>query len=251
MSHEIAKACGEQGLPHGAVHLDITGSTGQSFGCFLAKGITMELTGDANDYVGKGMSGGRIIIKPGPYAESFKAEENVIVGNVCFYGATSGSAFINGVASQRFCVRNSGALAVVEGVGDHGCEYMTGGRTVILGPTGTNFAAGMSGGVAYVYDPTGEFRNGDRVNMELVSLESVHDDAEGAWLQQVISEHTSLTSSAVGGRMLDDWESVRSSFVKVLPDDYKRVLLEQADARGASLSEVLVPPPGEKGSLWA
>ena len=167
LSNRVSKAYGEEGLPKDTIHISLKGSAGQSMGAFLAPGITLELEGDANDYVGKGLSGGRLIVYP-PKKSPFKAEENIIVGNVCLYGATSGQAYFRGIAAERFAVRNSGAIAVVEGVGDHGCEYMTGGRVVVLGGTGRNFAAGMSGGIAYVLDITREFSG--RVNMEMVEL---------------------------------------------------------------------------------
>ncbi|MFP6702334.1 MAG: glutamate synthase-related protein, partial [Planctomycetaceae bacterium] len=175
LSHEVSKRWGAEGLSDGTIHLKLSGSAGQSFGAWLAPGITMELSGDANDYIGKGLSGGRIIVAP-PVSSTFLPEENIIIGNVALYGAVKGEAFFRGVAAERFCVRNSGAFAVIEGVGDHGCEYMTGGRTVILGPTGRNFAAGMSGGVAYVYDPQDEFL--PRCNLEMVALERVEDEAD-------------------------------------------------------------------------
>ena len=224
LSHELAKAHGADLLPDDTVRIKFTGSAGQSFSAFLAKGISMELEGDANDYVGKGLSGGQLVIYP-PRQSTFMAEENIIVGNVCLYGATSGKAFFSGLAAERFCVRNSGAEAVIEGVGDHGCEYMTGGRAVILGPTGRNFAAGMSGGVAYIWDPDNVFE--PNCNMEMVELESVEDVEDIAELKNLIEEHTAHTGSPVGARVLENWGTTLGQFVKVMPTDYKRVLEER------------------------
>jgi len=199
-------------------------------GFTLAKGITMTVEGDANDYTGKGLSGGKIAVYPSEKVleDGFIAEDNVVVGNVCLYGATSGKAFFRGKAGERFCVRNSGALAVVEGVGDHGCEYMTGGHVVVLGETGRNFAAGMSGGIAYIYDPDNQFS--ERVNMGLVGLEEVDSEEEKSLLHEYIQEHIDYTGSAVGKKMLENWDETASKFVKVMPHDYKRVLLERANA---------------------
>jgi glutamate synthase (NADPH/NADH) large chain len=185
----------------------------------------MELSGDANDYIGKGLSGGRIIVAP-PVSSTFVPEENIIIGNVALYGAVKGEAFFRGVAAERFCVRNSGAFAVIEGVGDHGCEYMTGGRTVILGPTGRNFAAGMSGGVAYVYDPQDEFL--PRCNLEMVALERVEDEADELELRELIEKHQRYTGSTVAERILEDWGRSLGHFHKVMPVDYKRALAEMA-----------------------
>jgi glutamate synthase domain-containing protein 3 len=227
LSHEIAKRWGEECLPDGTVHFRLTGSAGQSFGAFLARGITLELIGDANDYVGKGLSGGRLIIYP-PAGSSFVPEENIIIGNVALYGATSGEAFFRGRAAERFAVRNSGAHTVIEGVGDHGCEYMTGGRVVVLGPTGRNFAAGMSGGIAYVWDPSEEFLL--NCNMGMVELEKVDADESMAELRELIEKHRELTGSTVAASMLDRWHNVLPQFVKVMPTDYKRVLEEEKAA---------------------
>ena len=202
LSHELVKKWGEHGLPDGTVQVNFTGSAGQSFGAFLAGGVTLELEGDANDYVGKGLSGGKIIVYP-PRESSFVAEDNLLIGNVVLYGATSGQAFFRGRAAERFCVRNSGAHAVVEGVGDHGCEYMTGGRVVILGSTGLNFAAGMSGGIAYVLDESGDFA--ERCNTEMVDLDPVETDEDIQELRQLIEAHRELTGSAVATRVLADW----------------------------------------------
>ena len=230
LSHQVSKAHGADGLPDGTIHLKLTGAAGQSLGAWAVKGVTLELEGDANDYVGKGLSGGRIIIYP-PRHASFAAEDNIIIGNVALYGATSGKAFVRGVAAERFCVRNSGAWAVVEGVGDHGCEYMTGGRAVILGPTGRNFAAGMSGGIAYVLDEAGDFLT--KCNLEMVDLEKVDNRQAQDELRLLIEEHVKLTGSAVGQRVLDDWTAMIDKFVRVMPRDYKRYLqgqtIEHAD----------------------
>jgi glutamate synthase domain-containing protein 3 len=224
LSHEVAKVWGERALPYDTIHVKFTGSAGQSFGAFLAKGITLELEGDANDYVGKGLSGGRIIIYP-PVQSTFAPEDNVLIGNVVLYGATGGRAFFRGRAAERFCVRNSGARAVVEGVGDHGCEYMTGGRAVILGPTGRNFAAGMSGGVAFVWDKHGEFPG--KCNLGTVDLDPVEDDEDISDLREMIELHLEYTGSTVAARLLADWPDVLSEFIKVMPTDYKRVLAER------------------------
>lgn len=225
LSYQVSKRFGETGLPMDTVHVNIKGSAGQSFGAFLAPGITLELEGDANDYVGKGLSGGRIIVYP-PRSAVFKAEENVIVGNVCLYGATSGSVFFRGVAAERFAVRNSGATAVVEGVGDHGCEYMTGGRVIILGPTGRNFAAGMSGGIAYVLDKNRDFLS--KLNMEMVEASGLEDPEEIAFVRGVIEDHHHYTGSELAARILVDFNRALPRFIKVLPVDYKRVLEEEA-----------------------
>jgi len=224
LSHNVVKVWGERGLPYDTVHIKFKGSAGQSFGAFLAKGITLELEGDSNDYVGKGLSGGRVIIYP-PKESIFVPEDNVLIGNVALYGATSGRAFFRGRAAERFCVRNSGARAVIEGVGDHACEYMTGGRAVILGPTGLNFAAGMSGGVAYVLDVDGNFES--RCNLGTVDLDPVEDDEDIAELRELIELHKQYTNSSVAERILDAWPAVLSQFVKVMPTDYKRVLRER------------------------
>ena len=235
LSHEIAKAWGEELLPDETVHFKFDGSAGQSFGAWLAKGVTLELEGDANDYVGKGLSGGKIIVYPSKKA-TFVPCENMIIGNVVLYGAVKGKAFFRGRAAERFCVRNSGASAVIEGVGDHACEYMTGGRTVILGDTGRNFAAGMSGGVAYVLDPDGEFPS--RCNMEMVELEKLEYAEEIAVLKGLIEEHFEYTASAVAERLLGDWDNAVNTFVKVMPTDYRRVISQTGDLT------VGVPGPG-------
>ncbi|HTN74744.1 MAG TPA: glutamate synthase-related protein, partial [Pirellulaceae bacterium] len=225
LSYRIAKKWGGDYLPENTIHGKFHGSAGQSFGAFLAGGVTFELEGDANDYVGKGLSGGKIVIYP-PRQSTFVAEDNIIVGNVCLYGATSGCAFFRGRAAERFCVRNSGAYTVIEGLGDHGCEYMTGGRVVVLGPTGRNFAAGMSGGIAYIYDPEKSFEM--RCNLQTVELEVVEASNDVSELLDLIEQHHELTGSSVAKAILDDWPNSLEKFVKVMPVDYKRVLAERA-----------------------
>ena len=222
LGHEITKRHGGTGLPDDTIQIHFTGSAGQSFGAFVPHGVTLRLDGDANDYVGKGLSGGRLAIRPPAVSHAqLVAERNVIAGNVILYGATSGEVYLRGVVGERFCVRNSGATAVVEGVGDHGCEYMTGGRAVVLGPTGRNFGAGMSGGVAYVYDADQTFHQ--RLNTELVELEPLdEDDAE--WLRDTIRVHQRETGSNVAERLLASWHDEVRRFRKVMPRDYKRVL---------------------------
>jgi len=238
VGNEITLKHGAEGLPEGTVRLKFNGSAGQSFGAFIPKGMSLELCGDANDYLGKGLSGGSIVVYP-PAGSPFKAEENIIAGNVALYGATSGSAFIRGVAGERFGVRNSGANAVVEGVGDHGCEYMTGGTVVVLGATGRNFAAGMSGGVAYVFDEHGDFAS--RCNTEIVALETL-DQQDKATLKAMIEQHEKLTGSARAAIILINWQVYADRFVKVMPMDYKRMLqaIERAKASGLSGEEALV-----------
>jgi glutamate synthase (NADPH/NADH) large chain len=240
LGHEVTKAYGGQGLPDGTIDITFDGSAGNSFGAFVPKGITLRVYGDANDYVGKGLSGGRIVVRPSENApEDYVAEDNIIGGNVILFGATSGQAFLRGVVGERFAVRNSGAHAVVEGVGDHGCEYMTGGRVVILGRTGRNFAAGMSGGVAYVYDPDDAFP--DQLNTEMVELEPLDDD-DLEWLQGMLEAHVDATDSAVGRRILAHWAVEQRCFVKVMPRDYKRVLLAMAEAErnGTDVGEAVM-----------
>ena len=225
LSGEIARRRGLGGLPEGTIEINFSGSAGQSFGAWLAPGVTFSLRGETNDYTGKGLSGGVISVRP-PERARFRAEENMIVGNTVLYGATAGRAFFRGLAGERFAVRNSGAWAVVEGVGDHGCEYMTGGRVVVLGPTGRNFAAGMSGGIAYVYDRDRQFER--RCNLELVDLEELTDE-DVVELQDLIKEHVARTGSLVGRNLLASWDrGARERFVKVMPRDYKRVLAERA-----------------------
>lgn len=221
LGSEVTRKYGAAGLPEDTISYHFVGTAGQSFGAFVPKGITLSIEGDSNDYVGKGLSGGKIIVAPSPKA-TFVAEDNVIIGNTALYGATSGQAYIRGAAGERFAVRNSGANVVVEGVGDHGCEYMTGGRVVILGLTGRNFAAGMSGGVAYIYDEKGDFYN--HCNLEMVLLERLEDSVDVAELRGLIESHVKYTESAIGTRLLNDWEASLSKFVKVIPKDYKRML---------------------------
>ncbi|MDP8266857.1 MAG: glutamate synthase large subunit [Candidatus Aceula meridiana] len=223
LSHEIAKRYGLAGLPEDTIKINFKGSAGQSFGAFLANGVTFRLEGDSNDYMGKGLSGGRIVVVP-PKAATFVPEENIIVGNVILYGAIKGEVFIRGIAGERFCVRNSGVHAVVEGIGDHGCEYMTGGRVVVLGPTGRNFAAGMSGGLAYIWDKNKEFKN--QCNLGMVDLVDADDTADIAELKKLIEKHFTQTQSTVAKGILDNWETTVSQFVKVYPHDYRRVLEE-------------------------
>ena len=240
LGHELTKRHGGAGLPDDTIVVDFEGSAGNSFGAFLPAGITLRLCGDANDYVGKGLSGGRIVVRPPERTHpDFVAADSVVAGNVILYGATSGEAFLRGIVGERFCVRNSGALAVVEGVGDHGCEYMTGGRVVVLGATGRNFGAGMSGGVAYVYDPDGTFPT--RVNHEMVSITRL-GDADHVELQQLVRRHRSETDSLVAGALLDDWPTAVEHFRKVMPNDYQRVLdaTARAEAEGLDVVETVM-----------
>jgi glutamate synthase (NADPH/NADH) large chain len=238
LGSQITRRHGGAGLPDGTITLNFTGSAGQSFGAFVPSGVTMRLEGDANDYFGKGLSGGRLIAFPPPESP-FLAEEQIIAGNVVLYGATGGAAFIRGQVGERFCVRNSGADAVVEGVGDHGCEYMTGGRVVVLGPTGRNFGAGMSGGIAYVYDPDRTFAG--RVNPEMVDVEPL-DDEDSRFLFEIIGTHQSETGSSVAETILDEWEATSANIVKVMPRDYRRVLeaTRLAEAEGRSVDEAVM-----------
>jgi len=229
----LTKKWGGAGLADATIAIEFTGSAGQSFGAFVPRGIEMRLVGDSNDYLGKGLSGGRLIVRPSD-AATFVAEDNVIAGNVIGYGATSGEIYLRGMVGERFCVRNSGAIAVVEGVGDHGCEYMTGGRVVVLGATGRNFAAGMSGGIAYVYDRDGEFAS--RVNYELVEIEPL-DDADLEWLKSTIEKHVEYTGSEVGQRLLNSWNVETSKIRKVMPRDYRNVLGAIAQAKSEGLNE--------------
>jgi glutamate synthase (NADPH/NADH) large chain len=239
LGSEVTRRFGGQGLAPDTITIDFTGSAGNSFGAFLPRGITMRLEGDANDYVGKGLSGGRLIVRP-PRDASFVAEQNIIAGNVIGYGATSGEILLRGVVGERFCVRNSGAHAVVEGVGDHACEYMTGGRVVVLGPTGRNFGAGMSGGIAYVYDPDGAF--GGRLNREMVELEGVDVEEDREFLRLLVERHTAETGSEVGRALLDDWERSLDRFVRVMPIDYRRVLeaTARAEADGRDVDAAIM-----------
>jgi glutamate synthase domain-containing protein 3 len=222
LSGEIARRCGSAGLPEDKIRFSFTGSAGQSFGAFLAKGVSLTLEGDANDYVGKGLSGGRIVVYP-PKTSTFVPEENILIGNVVLYGATSGEAFFNGVAGERFAVRNSGASAVVEGVGDHGCEYMTAGLVVVLGRTGRNFGAGMSGGIAFVLDETGEF-TATRCNRAGLDLDPVESETDINALRHLIERHAGYTGSPRADWILANWPDMLPKFVKVFPHEYKRVL---------------------------
>ncbi len=226
LSHEVAKATGGKLLSDDTIHIKLTGSAGQSLGAWLAGGITIEVEGDANDYVGKGLSGGKLIVYP-PKSSTFKAEENILVGNVVLYGATSGEAYFRGIAAERFCVRNSGATAVIEGIGDHGCEYMTAGCVVVLGETGRNFGAGMSGGIAYVWDQHGDFSS--KCNMSTFELEPLESQSDIQELKQLIKNHQEYTGSTVAKSILSNWEEEISRFMKVMPVDYKRVLLEMTE----------------------
>jgi glutamate synthase (NADPH/NADH) large chain len=231
LAGEVARRFGANGLPEGAITLEVSGTAGQSFAAFAAKGMTIALEGDANDYVGKGLSGGIVSVWP-PAASTFVAADNVIVGNTVLYGATSGRAFFAGRAGERFAVRNSGAMAVVEGTGDHGCEYMTGGVVVVLGPTGRNFGAGMSGGLAFVLDEDGAFAS--RCNMGMVGVEPLSDSADEALVRRLVEEHVSRTGSVRGADLLARWAEVRARFRKIIPNEYKRVLEQRRQAAAAS-----------------
>jgi glutamate synthase (ferredoxin) len=230
---EVTRRYGPGGLPEDTIHLRFKGSAGQSFGAFVPRGMTLVLEGDANDYLGKGLSGGKIIVFP-PAGSTFLPEENIIIGNVAFYGATSGEAYIRGMAGERFCVRNSGVHAVVEAVGDHGCEYMTGGRVVVLGPTGRNFGAGMSGGIAYVLDVTGEFPK--RCNLTMVGLEKLVDPEETQQVRALVQRHAESTGSERARRILELWNEMVPKFVKVMPKDYKRVVEATRRVKEAGLT---------------
>jgi glutamate synthase domain-containing protein 3 len=218
---EVTKKWGAAGLPEDTIQIKFNGSAGQSFGAFMPKGMTFVLEGDANDYCGKGLSGGKIIVFP-PVKSTFRPEENIIIGNVALYGATSGEAYIRGMAGERFAVRNSGVDAVVEAVGDHGCEYMTGGHVVVLGPAGRNFGAGMSGGIAYVLDEKGDFPA--NVNTQMVGIEKLEDPAEIAKVRDMIESHLHWTGSSRAEAVLSNWDASVARFVKVIPRDYKRML---------------------------
>ena len=230
---EVTRRYGAEGLPEDTIHFHFQGSAGQSFGAFIPSGITLELEGDANDYFGKGLSGGKLIAYP-PADSTFRAEENIIVGNVALYGGTAGEAYIRGMAGERFAVRNSGVQAVVEGVGDHACEYMTGGHVVVLGKAGRNFAAGMSGGVAYVVDWEGDFKT--RINYEMVGLEPFDDPDEIDAVKAMIQKHADYTNSELAWRVLIRWDEVLPKIVKVLPKDYKRMLEAFAEVQAQGLS---------------
>ena len=256
LSSEITKKHGDDGLAEDTINLNFSGSAGQSFGAFLAKGVTMRLEGDSNDYIGKGLSGGKIIVVP-PKKAKFKADENVIIGNVAFYGAVKGEAYIDGLAGERFCVRNSGMKAVVEGIGQHGCEYMTGGRVVVLGKTGRNFGAGMSGGIAYVYNVDGKFE--ERCNKQLVSLESVTEKENVAELKEMIENHYKYTGSSKAKQILDNFNEEVKNFVQVIPFDYKKVVTEiknctlkgmsEEDAKMEAFEVVIGAKSAQKGSV--
>jgi glutamate synthase (ferredoxin) len=239
LGSEVTRKFGPAGLPEDTIHLHFKGSAGQSFGAFVPPGITLELEGDANDYFGKGLSGGKLILYP-PEGSTFVPEDNIIVGNVAFYGATNGEAYIHGMAGERFCVRNSGVRAVVEAVGDHGCEYMTGGRVVVLGLTGRNFAAGMSGGTAYVLDETAEFNQ--HCNLETVTLEPLDDPDEIREVKGMIQRHAEHTQSERAWKILAMWDDMLPRFVKVMPKDYQRMLeaIQRAEAAGLSGDEAIM-----------
>ncbi|HEY2331285.1 MAG TPA: glutamate synthase-related protein, partial [Acidimicrobiales bacterium] len=234
----LTRRYGATGLPDDTIVVRLAGSAGQSLGAFLPHGITIRLDGDTNDYAGKGLSGGRLVVRP-PATSPLVPEENIIAGNVLLYGATGGEAYFRGVVGERFCVRNSGATAVVEGAGDHACEYMTGGRAVVLGPTGRNFAAGMSGGVAYVYDPDDTFAQ--RVNLEMVDLDALEDE-DREELRAIVRRHAAETGSTVAERLLEFWHEEIRRFVKVMPKDYKRVLAaaRAAEERGLDVDEAIM-----------
>lgn len=226
LSGKIAAKYGEKGLPDGTINFTFQGSAGQSFGAWVVQGVTFKVEGDANDYFGKGLSGGRLVITPPPGSD-YEASENIIIGNVALYGSTGGEAYVNGLAGERFAVRNSAAHAVVEGIGDHGCEYMTGGQVAILGPTGRNFGAGMSGGIAYVIDPDGSFEsNFNPAIADLLDVEPGSEDDKS--LKDMIEKHLEYTGSKLAERLLADWDNSVTQFKKVFPRDYARVLRERA-----------------------
>ena len=234
LGSEITRRYGAEGLPADTINLHFKGSAGQSIGAFLPKGVTVRLEGDANDHVGKGLSGGKIIIHPDADA-AFDPHENIIIGNVAFYGATSGEAYINGIAGERFCIRNSGVNAVVEGVGDNGCEYMTGGTVVILGKTGRNFAAGMSGGIAYVLDLDHDFDS--YCNKEIVLLEPLEIQSDIITVKKLVKNHADYTGSAIAKDILANWGAYQGKFVKVIPKDYKKVISLLSEYRQQGMSE--------------
>jgi glutamate synthase (ferredoxin) len=242
LGSELTRRYGGSGLPDDTIRLRFSGSAGQSFGAFVPRGITLTLEGEANDYIGKGLSGGKIVVFP-DHAAPFVAEDNILIGNVALYGATGGRAFFRGRAGERFCVRNSGALAVVEGVGDHGCEYMTGGVAVVIGPTGRNFAAGMSGGMAFIFDEHDEFRS--RCNLEMVDLELLEDLDDIALVRDLLIQHAGYTGSTVAARILGRWEDSVASFVKVMPVDYRRVLQQQKSESQLMDAAALIQIPVE------
>lgn len=238
LSSEITRKYGEQGLSEDTINLTFTGSAGQSFGAFLASGVTMRLEGDSNDYIGKGLSGGKIIVVP-PSDSQFDAQTNVIIGNVAFYGAIKGEAYINGVAGERFCVRNSGMNAVVEGIGDHGCEYMTGGCVIVLGETGRNFAAGMSGGVAYIYDKNGDFNS--KCNTKMITMEGISDKDKSV-IESMLRKHINYTGSETASEIIENFDKELGHFIKVIPDDYKKVIavLETELSSGAEYDDAML-----------
>jgi glutamate synthase (ferredoxin) len=238
-SGEVTKKWGAKGLPEDTIRIQFKGSAGQSFGAFVTRGMTLSIEGDANDYFGKGLSGGKLIVFP-PANSSFKPEENIIIGNVALYGATAGEIYVRGMAGERFGVRNSGVNAVVESVGDHGCEYMTGGRVVVLGAAGRNFGAGMSGGIAYVLDEAGDFAK--RVNPQMVGVEKLEDAKEIAEVRTMVEKHLTYTKSTRAKQILDGWDKYVPKFVKVMPKDYKRMLacIDKAQAQGLTGDEAIM-----------
>jgi glutamate synthase domain-containing protein 3 len=236
---ELTRKYGPKGLPDDTIHIRFRGSAGQSFGAFMPPGMTFVLEGDANDHLGKGLSGGKIIVFP-PVGSTFVPEKNIIIGNVGLYGATAGEVYIRGMAGERFAVRNSGVDAVVEAVGDHGCEYMTGGHVVVLGPAGRNFGAGMSGGIAYVLDEVGDFPG--RVNPQMVDIESLDDAEEIARVHAMIERHLKFTGSARAKHVLDNWDDMVPKFARIMPKDFKRAVasLKRAHDQGLSGEEAIM-----------
>ncbi|RPJ17175.1 MAG: glutamate synthase subunit alpha, partial [Chloroflexi bacterium] len=239
LGSEVTRCYGADGLPADTIRLTFKGSAGQSFGAFIPRGVSLTLEGDSNDYIGKGLSGGKIIVYP-PAGSTFTAEDNIFIDNVAFYGATGGAAYIRGRAGERFCVRNSGMEAVVEGVGDHGCEYMTGGRVIVLGSTGRNFAAGMSGGIAYVFDEKG--RMPANCNMDMVSLQALTEPDEIDYVKTKLQCHLTATQSAFAKRILASWDECLPKFVRVMPRDYARMvkLFKEVESTGLSGEEALM-----------
>ena len=248
LSGEVAKRYPHTGLPDGTIRFGFTGSAGQSFGAFCARGITLSLEGEANDYLGKGLSGGRLVVVP-PKNARFEPSETILVGNVALYGATSGEAYLHGVAGERFAVRNSGAVAVVEGVGDHGCEYMTGGVVVVLGETGRNFAAGMSGGVAFVLNESKAFER--RCNTGMVALEPVDDEEDMVLLKRLIQRHARYTGSGRARQLLASWTTTVSQFVRVMPTEYKRALESQGARHGDHIRTAIGNHSRREQRQWA
>jgi glutamate synthase domain-containing protein 3 len=245
LSGDVARRHGAAGLAADTIRLNFQGSAGQSFGAFLSQGVTLTLEGEANDYVGKGLSGGKIVVYP-PSHSIFDADKNIIVGNVVLYGATSGEAFFRGVAGERFAVRNSGATAVVEGVGDHGCEYMTNGLVVVLGKCGRNFAAGMSGGLAYVFDEASDFSR-KRCNMASVDLEPVCEEEDVRVLRELIVKHAALTGSEKARRLIERWDDELRKFVKVFPKEYRRVLNAKTTVQAPAYVPLIKPAASVSG----